>query len=190
MSIGLEKDVDWDAFWMEVAAITEHEIIRTLAYLGEQCVNRVRDRSAEESWVDRTGNLRSSIGYLVLKDGVEIVDFGFDASFGKPERKTKVEFTSKDGKTVSFAATVKGGGAKGAQKGRQYARSLISVNSNGFVLLVVAGMEYADIVERRDNKDVLASTELWARGQMEIYVRKTKERIERKIDRLMSQFLD
>lgn len=190
MSIEPEKDIDWDAFWAEVASVTEHEVIRTLAYLGEQCVNRVRDRSAEESWCDQTGNLRSSIGYLILKDGVEIVDFGFDSSYGKPQRKSKVEYTTKDGKTVSFMATIKGGGAEGAETGRRYARSLISANSNGFVLLVVAGMEYAEIVESRDNKDVLASTELWARGQIEAYAQKAKERTEKLIERLMSKYLD
>lgn len=165
----------------KIDSIVTDEMIRTLAYIGEQCVIRIRDRSAEESWHDITGNLRSSIGYLILHDGNKIVDFGFSPQFGKPERKQKVEFTSKDGKQVSFMATVPGGGSEGASQGKRYAQSLISAYSHGLVLLVVAGMEYAEYVERMGNKDVLASTELWVRDTIDEKLQKTKARAEQRI---------
>lgn len=36
--------------------------------------------------------------------------------------------------------------------------------SQVYALVVVAAMNYADFVEAKENKDVLASTELWARS--------------------------
>lgn len=176
-----------DEFIDGCIAIADEEIIQTLAYLGEQCVKRIRDRSAKESWYDQTGNLRSSIGYIILDDGNTIVDFGFDSSFGKPERKTKVEFITKDGKTVSFTATQPGGGQEGARKGQEYAKTLISQYSDGYALIVVAGMEYAEYVEAMENKDVLASTELWARNMMNEHIEKTRIKIERRIAKLQNQ---
>lgn len=44
----------------------EQTVIRTLAYCGEVCLNAARSTN---SYKDRTGNLRSSIGYVVAVDG-------------------------------------------------------------------------------------------------------------------------
>lgn len=44
-----------------------HDVIITfLAYLGEECINQAKEFG---SYTDRTGNLRSSIGYMVLDHG-------------------------------------------------------------------------------------------------------------------------
>ena len=43
-------------------------------------------------------------------------------------------------------------------------QELASEYSKVFSLVVVAAMNYADFVEAKENKDVLASTELWARS--------------------------
>ena len=43
-------------------------------------------------------------------------------------------------------------------------QELASEYSKVFALVVVAAMNYADFVEAKENKDVLASTELWARS--------------------------
>ncbi len=42
-------------------------LINALSYVGEQCVINAKD---EGSYIDRTGNLRNSIGYIVLKNGI------------------------------------------------------------------------------------------------------------------------
>lgn len=115
---------------------------RALTYLAEECVNRVRDRSADESWIDHTGNLRSSIGYIITNNGEVMSKGGF-----KP-------VTAPDGN-----------GSEGQKKGSDYAQSIVSTVVNPIVLVVVAGMEYAIYVEARKNKDVLADTELWARSE-------------------------
>ena len=53
--------------------------------------------------------------------------------------------------------------------------------SQVYALVVVASMNYADFVEAKENKDVLASTELWARsvvdGKLKLAVDKAVSRI-------------
>ena len=49
-------------------------LLRNLAYIGEMCLNRARQT---DSYKDQTGNLRSSIGYVISFDGriVKASDF-------------------------------------------------------------------------------------------------------------------
>ena len=47
----------------------EQRIIWTLAMVGEQFVNDARNT---QTYQDQTGNLRSSIGYIIAKDGMII----------------------------------------------------------------------------------------------------------------------
>lgn len=116
---------------------------KAMAYLGEECVNRVRDRSAEESWIDQTGNLRSSIGYIITRNG-KVETFGGFKPTNAPN----------------------GNGNEGKRTGEQYANLIASqFSSKPLATVVVGGMEYAVYVEARDNKDVLANTELWARDE-------------------------
>ena len=112
--------------------------ITLLSRLGEECITRVRDRSFAESWNDQTGALRSSVGYAVLHNGRIVIDGGFD----------KV----KDG-------------AEGVAEGRVMVQKLAELFNRGYVLVVVAGMHYAEYVEAMTDKDVLASTELFARQE-------------------------
>lgn len=106
-------------------------IIRVLSYVGERCVIEARDRSQEESWFDQTGNLRSSIGYVIYHNGIQV-------------------------KSSSFP-TVKNG-SDGKKEGKSLAEQVASEHLTGYVLVVVAGMHYADYVEAKDNKNVLASS--------------------------------
>jgi hypothetical protein len=56
--------------------------------------------------------------------------------------------------------------------------------SDTYALVVVAGMEYADLVEARDSKDVLASTELWAKQEIDSVMKNCLSRIEREVKKL------
>lgn len=130
----------------DIDSIIEDEInrveqltIRALSYLGEKCVSRVRDRSFAESWIDQTGNLRSSIGYIITHNGIVV--------------------------KMSDFSQVKDG-LDGKKEGRTLAEKLASEIIGDYVLIVVAGMNYADLVEARDSKDVLASTELYAKNNI------------------------
>lgn len=91
----------------------------TLQFLGEEFVNKARGL---DTYQDRTGNLRASIGYIILKDG-KIVDQNFLAS---------PRGTDKTG-GIAFA--------------RQVAGEVANDFPEGFVLIGVAGMSYARYVE-------------------------------------------
>lgn len=94
--------------------------------VGESFVKNARDRA---NFKDRTGNLRSSIGYIVLKDGVDIYE--------------------------DFKA--RAGGKEGVDKAREVAAELKIKYPKGYVLIVVAGMDYAAAVESR-GYDVITVT--------------------------------
>ena len=51
----------------------EKRIVRALGYLGEQYVNASKNKTkAQGGYKDQTGNLRASIGWMILKDGKEV----------------------------------------------------------------------------------------------------------------------
>jgi hypothetical protein len=120
-----------DAYLAEQVQRTEKAVINTLAYVGEQCINTARIGG---SYRDQTGNLRSSVGYVVVKDG-------------------KVIHTS------SFEVEKHGG--QGATEGRAFAERKAHEFGKGIVLIVVAGMNYAAYVSAK-GRDVLDSAELTA----------------------------
>lgn len=126
--------------------------IRALSYLGEQCVIKARHRPQSASWVDHTGNLRSSIGYVIVRDR-EIV------------------------KLSDFAPTM-ATGLDGSAQGKEYAMKLASQMAGGYTLIVVAGMNYASFVESIASKDVLASAELYAEQRLPGMMEQLKRQIE------------
>lgn len=113
--------------------------IRALAYLGEKCVIEARDRPQEASWFDQSGNLRSSIGYVIVHNG-KIIKY---SEFNQVKQ-----------------------GTDGIKEGKELAKELAKQYTSGYALIVVAGMNYAELVEAMDNKNVLASAELFARGEL------------------------
>ncbi len=106
-------------------------IVSQYAYVGESCIREARIAG---SYIDQTGNLRSSIGYVIVMDGKVLKSSGFE----------KV----KDGK-------------QGIRVGETYARSLVAQFPAGIALIVVAGMNYAAAVESR-GRNVLTSAALLA----------------------------
>lgn len=109
-----------------------HLLIRQLFVVGEKCVN---DARLLGSYTDRTGNLRSSIGYGVIDNGNIVTVAGFNQV--------------KDAKD-------------GPKKGREYLDALLKENKvNGPTLIVVAGMNYAKYVADR-GYNVLDSAEMLA----------------------------
>lgn len=134
--------LDWDTSMVELEAYLREELEKRVALIveafrriGEECINvaRVKVKALPRDYVDRTGNLRSSIGYAILDDG-ELV--------GVP----KVVGVTKEG-------------ADGTARARAYLRELQGEYREGLVLVVVAGMDYAAYVQAK-GYDVLASAEL------------------------------
>lgn len=134
------------------AVRVEKLTVRALAYLGEQCVRRIRDRPGGKSWFDQSGNLRSSVGYVIARNG-SIIQY---SDFNQVKQ-----------------------GSQGVKVGKDLAEELARRYSNDYVLVIVAGMNYAKYVEAMDNKDVLASTELWAIEQVPKMLEKLKKQIAR-----------
>lgn len=109
-------------------------VVRNLAYIGEKCVNAAR---STDSYKDQTGNLRSSIGYVIVEDGNIINMSDFAASDKGTDRVT------------------------GQNTGKSYIKELAAKFSQGYCLIVVAGMNYACYVSAK-GLDVLDSSELLA----------------------------
>lgn len=95
------------------------KFLRVLRYCGDQAVNEARLRG---NYDDITGNLRSSIGYVIAINGVIITE--------------NFEYTKNE---------------EGNDIGKKLARE-IAMSKTDIVLVVVAGMKYASHVEskRRD----------------------------------------
>jgi len=139
--MGITKKVVKNTFQQYVTERLEQlksQYARGLIAAGIETVNYIRNRSGETSWYDDTGNLRSSIGFVILDDGKIIFQSGFETVKSGTEG-------SRIGKEFSEQV---------AQRTEQFKR--------GLVLLVVAGMEYAAYVEAMENKDVLASSKPYA----------------------------
>jgi hypothetical protein len=66
----------------------ETAIIETLEYLGELCVSEAR---TGYTYIPRTGNLLSSVGYHVIKDGEFVKGSTFKADTGGVTGKTFIE---------------------------------------------------------------------------------------------------
>ncbi|MBR3548328.1 MAG: hypothetical protein IKN86_12355 [Bacteroidaceae bacterium] len=111
-------------------------LIRELNYIGEKCVNTARISARKgRDFKDQTGNLRGSIGYVIVVDGEIVSESAFEPV--------------KDG-------------AEGSQEGRNYAERLAKQHPQGIALVVVAGMNYAKYVASK-GYDVLQSGELLAK---------------------------
>ncbi len=147
----------FDELVKTIREIVFSEIKNTLSFLGEQCVRRIKDRSAEESWIDQTGNLRSSIGYAIYDYGKKMMQSSFDTVLN---------------------------GSEGSAEGKRFVNELATQFANVYALVVVAGMNYAAYVEAIESKDVLASTELWAKAKVNDYVSKAREKAIRRIKAL------
>lgn len=124
--------VMFDKSEKEIEAI----LIRNFQMIGEYCIGYARDSGL---YTDRTGNLRSSIGYVITVNGKEIKKGGFDPSKNKGSD-----------------------GIIGARDGYQAALRRAAELPHKYVLVVVAGMFYAEYVEKA-GYDVLIATEIEAK---------------------------
>ena len=107
-------------------------LVNTFCYVGEQCIIEAREAG---NYTDQTGNLRSSIGYAVVMDGKVVQRDCID--------KVKQ-------------------GDKGVSEGDDYlSKRIKKARKKGIVLIVTAGMNYAEYVEAK-GYNVLSSSELKA----------------------------
>lgn len=110
-------------------SVYRNKVITECQAAGERAINTAHD---SQGYNDRSGNLRSSIGYTVLQDG-QIVG-------------------------SKSTARVGGKGKEGASAGMQFARRIAARYPKGIALIVTAGMRYAGFVEAQ-GRDVLTTAE-------------------------------
>lgn len=91
--------------------------VRRFQDVGEDFVTNARQN---HEYIDQTGNLTSSIGYVILKNG-ELLEENFE-----------------------------GENSVGVKKGKEVALDVATEFQNGLALICVAGMEYAAAVESKN----------------------------------------
>lgn len=122
---------DIDDFFNEILEGVEEMLIESLHRVGEEAVTHAKLIAPEIGFKDQTDALRSSIGYAVFKDGTPI-SLTFEAGTGEKA-------------------------AEGVKTGENLAKQ-VGAMTEGYALVVVAGMNYAVHVESK-GRDVLTSAE-------------------------------
>lgn len=125
----------------------EEAILLRLQRIGEQFVTNARQKA---DFTDRTGNLRSSIGYVILKNGQQLVE-NFQQRAGGPE---------------------------GEEKAREVMEEAKKKFPTGFVLIGVAGMDYAAAVES-NGYDVITSSAGLAESALRTAITKIADQLKR-----------
>lgn len=122
--------------------------IKTMQMLGEMCVTHAKSVPSDIGFMDDTGALRGSIGYMVFVDGIPV--------------------------NKSFVAVR--GNMEGVKAGESLAEKVGAKYKNGVCLVVTAGMNYAIHLEAK-GRDVLTSAELLAKKELPVMVAELKKAI-------------
>jgi hypothetical protein len=121
---------DLERFFDQFQDQFDEKILTMLTYCGEAFVKRAR---MMKTYKDRTGNLRSSIGYVIVQDGSVIKEDIRESEVGTDRKK-------------------------GVQQAKKLCETIAEEFSSGWVLIGVAGMDYALYVENLSGKDVISSS--------------------------------
>ncbi len=140
------KDADVRMVFDKLGKRAESMFIDLLKRTGEEFVTIAR---RDGNYIDHTGNLRSSIGYVVLKNG-RTISRDFQMSNKKGTDK------------VTGLSTVK-----------KLSSEIASLYPLGYVLIGLAGMKYAVYVEAMENKDVIG----FAVEKSEDFIRSTSTKL-------------
>lgn len=130
-------------------------LIRTMLYCAEEITNAARTTN---SYTDRSGNLRSSVGCIVIVDGTIIQEYGFEQ--------------------------VKEG-SQGVIDGKEFAYSLARQYPHGVAIIAVAGKEYASYVADK-GYDVLDSARVLAKKVVEMSLKELKIMKKNRLDKEQS----
>ena len=126
-------------------------VILNLQRVGEEFIAHAR---SVDTYDDQTGNLRSSIGYIIMENGMQLT----------------ADFEARPGP--------KGNGDEGVQRAKEVTAEVAADHPLGFVLVCVAGMQYAKSVEDK-NYDVITNSSTAAAASL----KKAMARLLKKIGR-------
>lgn len=127
MTLQLKNKAEINKYILDYGVRIEKALIYQLEYLVADLENHAK---LSAGYKDRTANLKSSIGGVVLKNGTPISYKGFD---GRPV---------------------------GVKTGNEFINTLIRQFTSGYVLILVAGMDYATFVENYHGLNVLKKSEM------------------------------
>lgn len=130
-----------------VAEKIEFDIIEAMKRAGEDFATSAREmKGSQGGFDDRTGNLRSSIGYCILKDGEVIFgDFKGKSTEGISAAKQAVsEVPKKQGFQLIGVA-----GMEYASAVESKGKNVISIQAEA---LIIDLKDYIEIIENRYNK--------------------------------------
>ncbi|QBQ41204.1 hypothetical protein E2P86_08555 [Sphingobacterium psychroaquaticum] len=124
MNICLQITTDMNSLMKDIEREIEAETIKHLSAVLERGVELVRNKiTNEKAYQDHTGNLRSSTGFIIVKDG-KVVHQSFKESPVGTDRQT------------------------GLKNGLKAALDVMR-ESTGWGVVLVSGMEYASWVQSR-----------------------------------------
>jgi len=128
----------------DYGAKVEKALLYNLQYLVIQLENHAKESAGYQ---DRTGNLKSSIGGVVLKNGRPVSYVGFTNT------------------------------GKGSSTGKTYLDQISQKYTSGYVLIIVAGMEYATYVENLHGLNVLQKSKLRMERELPLLLERLKQTI-------------
>lgn len=137
-----------EAMIRKQVAAREKAITYKMASIGEEVVNFAKET---RGYTDRTGNLVSSTGHVLVKNG-KVTGGGNFVQAAPMESQPGVQYN-------------------GATKGESFAEEVAAKMPNGVGIVVVAGMGYAGNVEAT-GRNVLALSELKARKLVSQFINK------------------
>jgi len=119
-------------------------VLLNLKRVGELFVKSARE---QDTYKDRTGNLRSSIGYVILYNGQQMFE--------------------------SFKSA---GGPLGVGKAKEVIEEVKTKYPRGFVLIGVAGMDYAAAVEAK-GYDVISASSIEAATGLRVAINRISKKL-------------
>lgn len=131
----------------------ELAITMLLKRVGEKFVTDARNTN---TYQDQTGNLRSSIGYIILKDG-----------------KVLAENFAPTGSRKKYGGKK---GEDGTQKAKEVANMAKVGIGKGWALICVAGMDYALAVEAK-GYDVITNSTITAVRDLQVNLKRLAKKI-------------
>ena len=130
--MGIEPNFDIDAIFKSVQEKVNVIAIGVQEAMIKTCLEVTSNAKQLNTYIDRTNNLRSSIGYIIYDKGEKIAEhFSADGAGGE------------------------GSGSEGTTKGKQAAEKAANDFPNDLVGVIVAGEGYALYVESK-GYDVLS----------------------------------
>lgn len=157
--MGVKPDFNMAAIktrMLNFLSVVEDKQIELLQYMGEQAVRVARDLDPSIGFHDRTGMLRSSIGYAIYKDGVMLTSEFDPVKANSPKYDSKLA-------------------AEGQVQGLNLANKVATdLGKKGLSLVITAGANYAAALQAggawkiasKRNYDVLISAQNYVEKEL------------------------